>query len=194
MLTFLAGETTGSTVPWPDWTHSDDTLLQVARWMRVYHDAVAGFVPPAGALWRMGGRWRPGLIIGHNDAAPYNAVWRNGRLAGFFDWDMAGPVTADWDLAFAAFSWVPLHARHVVEREGFTDFAARPARLRRFLAEYGWTGRTDAFLAVVRDRITAHVTGLRELAATGEPLFGQMIAEGKDHDLEAALAGLDEIS
>jgi hypothetical protein len=30
------------------------------------------------------------LIVGHHDAAPWNALWRNGRLAGFVDWDTAG--------------------------------------------------------------------------------------------------------
>jgi hypothetical protein len=194
ILTFLEGETVGSRFPWPGWTHSDDTLLQVARWMRGYHQAVADFVPPAGAVWRMGGQWRSGLVIGHNDAAPYNAVWRSGSLAGFFDWDMAGPVPAEWDLAYAAFSWVPLHARHVVQREGFTDFGSRRTRLRRFLAEYGWTGTTEAFLPVVRARITALIARLRELAATGEPVFGQLIAQGGDADLATALAELDQVS
>lgn len=141
VLTFLPGETVGSRLPWPGWAHDAGTLVQVARWLRGYHDAVAGFVPPAGARWRMAGDWAPGLVIGHNDAAPYNAVWRDGRLAGFIDWDMAGPVSPGWDLAYAAFSWVPLHARRVVAREGFTDFAARPERLRRFLDSYGWACR-----------------------------------------------------
>jgi Ser/Thr protein kinase RdoA (MazF antagonist) len=99
--------------PWPAWTHAEDTLDQVACWMRTYHQAVADFVPPPDAVWREGGTWSPGLIIGHNDAAPYNAAWHQGTLAGFFDWGFAGPATPAWDLAFAAFSWVPLHARHV---------------------------------------------------------------------------------
>jgi hypothetical protein len=85
VLTFLAGETVGSARPWPGWVYAEDTLVQVARWVRSFHRAVADFVPPAGAVWRMGGQWAPGLIVGHNGAAPYNAVWRDGRLAGFFD-------------------------------------------------------------------------------------------------------------
>lgn len=201
VLTFLDGETVGSARPWPAWTHSDDTLLQVARWMRAYHDAVADFVPPPGAVWRMGGQWRPGLIVGHNDTAPYNAVWlagragwRAGRVAGFFDWDLAGPVTPEWDLAYAAFSWVPLHARHVVEREGFTDFGSRRRRLRQFLSEYGWSESAEAFLAVVRARLAALAASVRRLGVTGEPLFGQMIAQGADADLETALAQLHEVS
>ena len=98
------------------WTHAEDTLDQVARWMRAYHRAVADFVPPPGAVWREGGTWSPGLIIGHNDAAPYNAAWHQGTLAGFFDWDFAGPAAPEWDLAFAAFS---------------SGAPARPARCRR---------------------------------------------------------------
>jgi hypothetical protein len=64
VLDFLQGETTGSRKPWPAWTHADDTLDQVACWMRAYHRAVADFVPPRGAVWRAGGTWSPGLIIG----------------------------------------------------------------------------------------------------------------------------------
>ena len=165
----------------------------MARWLRGYHDVVADFVPPAGAHWRMAGDWAPGLVIGHNDAAPYNAVWRDGRLAGFIDWDMAGPVSPGWDVAYAAFGWVPLHARRVVTREGFTDFAARPERLRLFLAAYGWTGPPADFLGVVRDRIRAHVAGLRSLAAAGDPLFARIVSQGGVADLETALAELDHI-
>src|SRR6266851_1918404 len=151
--------------------------------------AAVDFAPPTGAVWRMGGQWAPELIVGHNDAAPYNAVWRDGGLAGFIDWDMAGPVTAVWDVAFAAFSWVPLHARHVVAREGFTDFEGRPRRLQLFLAEYGWTGPMPAFLEVVAARIRAHVTSLRGLAAH-DPLFARIVAQGAADNLETALAEL----
>jgi thiamine kinase-like enzyme len=37
--------------------------------------------------------WEPGLIIWHNDAAPYHAVWNEDGLVGFVDWDMVGPAT-----------------------------------------------------------------------------------------------------
>jgi len=193
VLTFVAGETIGSARPWPAWVYAENTLVQVARWMRSFHDAIADFVPPVGAVWRMGGEWAPGLIVGHNDAAPYNAVWRDGRVAGFIDWDMAGPVMAAWDVAFAAFSWVPLHARHVVAREGFTDFEGRPRRLQRFLAEYGWTDSVPAFLDVVASRIQAHVTSLRDLAAR-DPLFARIVAQGGADALDAGLAELDHFA
>jgi hypothetical protein len=55
VLTFLAGETVGSARPWPGWVYAEDTLVQVARWVRGFHHAVAGFVPSAQLVWRMGG-------------------------------------------------------------------------------------------------------------------------------------------
>ena len=127
---------------------------------------------------------------GHNDTAPYNAAWHQGTLTGFFDWDFAGPATPAWDLAFAAFSWVPLHAPHVVAAEGFTDFAARPGRLGRFLRTYGWTATETEFLAVVRARVQAHADGVRDLAAAGDEVFGRLLSQGVADDLDRALAEL----
>jgi hypothetical protein len=194
VLSFLPGEVVGTTRPWPAWAHSDDTLRQVGGWLRDFHAAMADFVPPADAVWREGGTWRPGLIVGHNDAAPYNAAWRGGRLVGFFDWDFAAPVTRDWDLAFTAFAWVPLHARHVVRAEGFTAFAERPRRLRMFLDAYGWSGPTEAFLDVVRQRVLASAEGIRRTAEAGDPAYRWMVEQGVDAALETAVEELRDSS
>jgi len=85
---------------------------------------------------------------------------------------------------------VPLHARHVVAAEGFTDFAARPRRLRRFLREYGWTATEAEFLEVVRARVQAHVDGVRSNAATGHEVFRRLLSQGVADDLDQALAEL----
>jgi hypothetical protein len=96
-----------------------------------------------------------------------------------------------WDLAFAAFGGVPLHARHVVAQEGFTDWGSRSARLRLFLAKYGWTGTTCEFLDVSRARILAHADGVRRLAAAGDSLFTRLVVQGVADDLDTVLAELD---
>ena len=80
VLTFLEAETIGHRKPRPAWVYAEDTLVQVARWMRGCHQIAAGFVPPPGAVWRQGGTWSPGLIIAHNDAATHNAAWHQGRV------------------------------------------------------------------------------------------------------------------
>lgn len=170
--------------------HSDEALRQVAGWLRELHDAVAGFVPSPGATWREGGTWRPGLIVGHNDAAPYNAAWSRGRLVGFFDWDFAAPVTPEWDLAFTAFAWVPLHARQVVAAQGFTAFARRPRRLRLFLDAYGWSGPVEAFIEIVRERVSASARGIRRTAAAGYPAYRRMVEHGVDAALDTAVKEL----
>lgn len=187
VLSFLPGEVIGTTRPWPSWVHSDDALRQVAGWLRDFHTAVASFVPPQDAVWREGGTWRPGLIVGHNDAAPYNAAWVDGHLVGFFDWDFAAPVTPKWDLAFTAFAWVPLHARHVVRAEGFTAFNDQPRRLRLFLDTYGWGGPVGQFIETVRQRVTASAEGIRRTAAAGDPAYQKMIEQGVDTALETAV-------
>ncbi|HET6910011.1 MAG TPA: phosphotransferase [Mycobacteriales bacterium] len=189
-LTYLIGETVGDLKPWPTWVHADETLIQVADWLRDYHHAVADFIPPADASWRLGGTWESGQIICHNDAAPYNAAWRNGRLAGVFDWDFAGPALPEWDVAFTACAWVPLHARHVATAEGFTDFSERPRRLATFLDRYGWEGEISDLLRVLDRRLEAHGNEVARLADAGDALFQRLVDRGVLRDVGIARAEL----
>lgn len=200
VLSFLPGATVGTARPWPSWVHTEQALVQVGAWLRGYHRAVADLVPAPGATWRTTARpWGPGDVVGHNDLGPYNAVWRPegapdgasaGALVGFVDWDFAAPCPPLWDLAHAAFSWVPLHARHVVAAEGFTDVAARPRRLRLLLAAYGYTGPVHEVLVALQDHLAAHSADLRRLAAAGDPLFGGLADSGVLDDLDRARAEL----
>lgn len=193
VLTYLPGETVGDRRPWPAWVHSDVALVDVAHWLRDYHRAVADFEPPAEATWREGARWQPGLVVAHGDTAPYNAVWHDGHLVGFVDWDMAAPMTPEADLAWVAFSWVPLHAAHVVAAEGFTDLAGRRGRLQRFLDEYGWPGSTEDVLDLVAARLEDQLRVMRATAASGDPAYRQMLDLGRDRDLEVALRELRDL-
>lgn len=190
VLTFLAGESIGRRKPRPVWVYAEETLVQVARWMRDCHQVVADFVPPPDVVWREGGTWAPGLIIAHNDATTHNAAWLQGTLTAFFDWDFAGPATPEWDLALTGYSWVPLHARHVVAAEGFTDFADRPRRLSLFLDAYGWPGTTGEFLDAVQARMTAHSGQIRDKAAAGDEAFARLLHQGVADAVDQALADL----
>jgi Phosphotransferase enzyme family len=201
ILTYLDGETVGTARPWPEWVRTTDALIQVGRWLRSYHDAVSDFTPRLDAVWRIGAhKWRPGDVIGHNDAAPYNAVWTPSsspgdaalaQLVGFIDWDFACPCPPIWDLAFTAFSWVPLHARDIVAAEGFSDFDARPRRLRLLLAAYGYNGPVRPVLETVRTRIAAHAQDVRDIAAGGDPLFARLLNSGSVAALDRAIIELD---
>ena len=141
VLTYLEGETIGAERPWPAWARSGAALAAAGRWLRAYHDAVRPFVPPPGSRW-FGDHddLRPGELIGHHDAGPYNAVWRDGALAGFIDWDLAGPMPAVRDLASVAISWVPLLPDARAALDGFDAPLDRAGRLRALLEAYGWDG------------------------------------------------------
>lgn len=162
MLTYLSGETIGERMPWPAWATADSMLVQVGRWLRRLHDLTAGFIPPAGEHWFIGGTMRPGLIIGHQDAAPYNAVVDGETLVGFYDWDIAGPSTREWDLAFSMLPWVPLASPGPAVEEQFR-------RVHLMLDAYGYDSDRNTFAAVVPDRARRQAAVIRQMAAEGDP-------------------------
>lgn len=180
ILTYLCGETIGDRDPWPAWAHSEAALTHVGAWARRLHDATATFVPPEGVTWFVAETWRPGLVIGHHDAAPYNAVWRDGRVVGFIDWDTAGPSSREVDLAFVALAWVPLSARRVAEERGFTAFDDRSRRLHLLLDAYGYGGDRSAFGAAIAGRARLNAAGIHRLAAGGDPMYVALLPGAAD--------------
>jgi hypothetical protein len=169
MLTYLPGETVGGKAPWPAWVYLDSTLVQVGRWLRRVHDATVSFVPPADETWFIGGAVQPGLIVGHQDAAPYNAVVDGDRLVGFCDWDIAGPSSREYDLALSALWWVPLCPPSAVEQLGFHDFDDRSRRLHLLLDAYGYDADRQEFGAVVVQRARRQAAVIRQMAGNGDP-------------------------
>lgn len=186
VLSYLEGETVGDRLPFPDTVRSDAMLADVGAWLRQLHDATATFVPHEGAIWFAGQAWQAGLVIGHHDAAPYNAVWRADRLVGFVDWDTAGPSSRELDLAFTALAWVPLSPPDFVAPQGFTDVAGRSRRLRLLLDAYGYAGDRTAFGAAVAARARVNAAGIRRLASTGDPTYRALLPVAQDFDRSAA--------
>jgi hypothetical protein len=194
VLTYVEGESVGNRRPWPAWVHSDNALAQTGRWLAAYHRLVEQYRPPADAAWReVHAAPGPGVVIAHNDAAPYNAIWATDQLIGFIDWDMAGPRHRDDDLAWTAFSWVPLHAEHVVRAEGFTDLGRRRARLSAFLRSYGSELGTADVLSRLDDLLAAQVELMARRAGSGDETYRRMIDAGRSDDLAAARAQLRDI-
>jgi hypothetical protein len=168
MLTYLPGEVIGDRVAWPAWVYADSTLAQVGQWIRRVHDATAAFTPPQDERWFTGRTMRPGWIVGHQDAAPYNAVMDGDRLVGFFDWDIASPSPREEDLAFSALLWVPLTEPGAGEQSGPQDLGERSRRLHLLLDAYRYDGdrRTLSTAIVLRARRQAGV--IRQLADAGD--------------------------
>lgn len=175
-LTFLAGETLGESWPWPDWLRSDDALRQVGAWLRGLHDATWTFRPGGDAVWFTGRAWQPGLLIAHLDASPWNAVWADGTLVGFVDWDTAGPSRREDDLAFSALTWVPLLTAEVAEPAGFGEPADRHRRFHLFLDAYGFAGDRATIRDAILARVERNVAVIRQLAEGGEPVFRRLLS------------------
>jgi hypothetical protein len=169
MLTYLPGETIGDRDPWPAWASTDSMLAQVGRWLRRVHDLTADFTAPADECWFIGGAMAPGLIIGHQDAAPYNAVVDGDRLVGFCDWDIAGPSPREWDLAFSAMSWVPLASPRDGTPLSDDDLRERSRRLHLLLDAYGYDGDRRAFAEVAPQRARRQAAVIRSMADAGDP-------------------------
>jgi aminoglycoside phosphotransferase (APT) family kinase protein len=104
-------------------------------------------------------------VICHNDLAPYNTVYESGRPVAFIDWDYAAPGTRAWDVAHAAWRYIPLSHDQPAERSA--------SRLRLFCDAYGLRERADLVEVIARRQQALHDT-IREFAARGVPAFVAM--------------------
>jgi Ser/Thr protein kinase RdoA (MazF antagonist) len=126
---------------WPDAWRSDEALGAAGRLLRGLHDAAHGFRTEH-ARWRLHDHpMQPGEIICHGDAAPWNAVYRDGLPFALIDFDSARPDTPLLDLASAAWHFVPLADARTAGVLGFGE-VAYGERLGVFLDAYGLADRT----------------------------------------------------
>jgi hypothetical protein len=157
----------------PEWIWSDVVLADVARSLRQWHDATAGF-DLTGSSWGLDARDPPEVIC-HNDFAPYNCVFRDGRLVGAIDFDVCAPGPRLWDIAYTAYRFVPLmpsldacDSPELGERSPFESFDTQ-ARLDTFLDAYSAAGvpvhfAPSAVIASTIDRLRALATWTTEHA------------------------------
>ncbi len=146
---------------------SDARLADLGGWAREYHRALAGFAHP--------GPWRfpppeHSEVIAHNDLAPYNVAFVGDRVAGVFDWDVAGPGTVLFELAHLAWCAVPLF-RPIAD-----DVAAR--RLQVLAEAYAGPSAT-AILDTVPARVGSVVDGIRAAIEAGDPGMRRLEAVGE---------------
>lgn len=156
----------------------DAQLADVGRWARELHEAVADL--EVAGPWRFFGVDSPS-VLAHNDLAPYNLCFEGDRLAGVFDWDLAGPSTPLLELAHLAWNAVPLF-RPVPATE-----AAR--RLGVLADAYGAVS-ARAVLAAVPERVGLAVDGIRTAVAAGDEQMRNLTLVGEPEGTERALAQL----
>ncbi|MCU1679095.1 MAG: aminoglycoside phosphotransferase [Frankiales bacterium] len=150
----------------------DSVLAEAVVWLRDFHDIVEGFRPDGPRTWR-GGESELGddQIVCHHDPGAYNWIIQSGHFVAMIDWDMAGPGRAIDDLAFLAWTGIPLYREIPVE-----DVARRLDLLVEAYGEWGPMTVLDAVVArmsTAADRIEAGQArgdqGFVNLAKLGEP-------------------------
>jgi ADP-ribose pyrophosphatase YjhB (NUDIX family) len=191
VLTYLDG-TVPNEEPWPAYVWSERTLVDVGHWLRRYHRAVEGYRPDDSARWwYRDGAPREGEIVCHNDLAPYNTVFVEERVAGIIDWDIAGPARPAWDLAFCAWSWVPLHHPDLTRSLGGPGEDAQAARLRALCAAYG-AGDPSTLLPTVIERVAASREAIEAGVVAGAEAMRALASAGHLEDMERTLGYLED--
>jgi Ser/Thr protein kinase RdoA (MazF antagonist) len=153
---------------------SDDAVAVTAVLLRGFHDAVASFLPPPGAVWREHYGELPNEIICHHDAAVWNLVVDGDGPRAFIDWDWAAPGPRLWDVAYCVSSVVPL-----TDTMPAYDAAARDLRLLAFCDAYGLSRDDRAALPdVIVERTWASHDFLSDRASAGEEPWRRLWADG----------------
>ncbi len=176
--------------PLPAYVWTPEALAGAARLLRGYHDATLDFDPGPDAHWQSTDP-DPARheVICHGDVAPYNMVYVEGAPRALIDFDWAGPGTRVWDLAYAAYRFVPLSYALDETPSGLTDPATRAQRLRAFCATYGDVA-PDAVLARVVPRLEWLCATITAQAAAGHRGFQRQLAEGHRAHYERELVAL----
>lgn len=159
----------GRTPPWTDWPEvlcSDDGVIQLGRLLRRYHDAVADFRPPPGAVWR-NPLATEGEIIRHGDFSPFNTTWVDDTVVGLIDWDFARPGRRIDDLAFLAWQLVPLQSEGRCQQYGLDPSTDLRARLTTLCDAYGGDYSPAAVVSAAIGVVQAEHDETAELAARG---------------------------
>jgi hypothetical protein len=150
---------------------SDGVLIAAAQLLRRYHDAASGFVPPNDAIWQL---VHPDPsrhdVICHNDFAWYNCIFRDGLPCAVIDFDIAGPGPRAWDVAYAAWRFVPLVP-------GWASLASLGRRLKLFCDAYGLDDRSEV-VDMIQERMMATRRLLLDGAAAGHAAYQALLAEG----------------
>ena len=121
--------------PWPD-----EALFLIGTMLRRLHEATASFRVPVDASWRpwFGRAFGSGSrVLGHCDTGPWNIVARAGRPVALIDWEKAGPVSRDVELAQACWLNAQLHDDDVASRVGLASPEAHAKQVRLLLDGYG---------------------------------------------------------
>jgi Ser/Thr protein kinase RdoA (MazF antagonist) len=181
-----------ATYPVPDFAWTDATLTAVARTLQAFHRAGRDFVAPADGRWQWPSR-EPAEVVRHNDFAPYNLLFEDGRLTGVIDLDLASPGPRTDDLGYAAYRFVPL----TDPANPDAPFPGRATQLRRLTAfcdAYGDPAIAPRdVLRAAAGKLAELVAFIRRSAAAGDPAQQAVLARGDVAIYERDIIHIDDL-
>jgi hypothetical protein len=185
-LTFIPGEV--GNYPLTPAMASDAALVDAARLLRGYHEESTIEPGWEDLSWRFRypdpDRWE---VVCHSDFAPYNLVFDGARPVGIIDFDVAGPGPRLWDIAYAAYRFVPLASDANCVAFGFGAEPERERRLALFLDAYGPDDLTG-LLEMVIERVEGLRDDILQRAAAGDPSVTTHLEEDHVGSYNADLA------
>jgi Phosphotransferase enzyme family len=136
-------------------------------------------VLPTGLSWQHPGLQGARTIICHNDVSSRKPVFRGGWPVAFLDWDLASPAPSAWDLAQAAWRFVPFSGDAGCARKGWPSPPDQGCRLRALCDGYGLSDpEREGFSGLVARRMEDTASGIKDLAAGGSPAHDLLVREG----------------
>ncbi|MED1055868.1 phosphotransferase [Bacillus mycoides] len=181
ILSFIEGE--AGNYPLKEYMWSNDVLKEIAKMLRLYHDAVSDFT--------LSDDWKPMdntpnkiEVVCHNDFAIYNIIFNNEKPVGIIDFDVAGPGPRLWDIAYTLYTCVPLSRVYYKETGAAVYYNSLQhadrikQRVKLFFESYKSDGIAEDYLEMVLLRLEGLCKYMKRKALEGDMNFQKMIDEG----------------
>lgn len=189
VVSFVEGDVYNGLLP--EEIRSEKVLRDVAKLIRSIHDLGADYLKAlkGDEPWMLP-CVSPLETMCHGDLAPYNMVFSKDVIQGIIDFDTLHPGPRLWDLAYAAYRWVPLMSEDNPE-----DFKPeeRRARLKAFLEAYGMPYEAKELLDWALIRLKTLMAYMRTQAALGNPEMIHACNQGHLQTYEKDIKAIEAI-
>ncbi|OTW89132.1 aminoglycoside phosphotransferase [Bacillus thuringiensis serovar cameroun] len=184
ILSFIEGD--AGNYPLKEYMWSNNVLKEIAKMLRLYHDAVSDF--PLLDDWKPMDHTPHNIeVLCHNDFAIYNIIFNNEKPVGIIDFDVAAPGPRMWDIAYTLYTCVPLSRVYYTESGEAVHYDSSQhagrikERVKLFAQSYDKDMDEDYFEMVLL-RLEGLCTYVKRKAQEGDGNFQRMIDEGHlDH-------------
>ncbi|WNB90990.1 phosphotransferase [Bacillus sp. NEB1478] len=180
ILTYMEGE--AGNYPLKTYMWSDESLIKIAKMLRLYHDAVSDF--PFDENWQpLDQTPKPLEIICHNDFAIYNIIFDKEEPVSIIDFDVAAPGPRIWDIAYTLYTCAPLSRFYHSEKGEQINYDSSvhanriKERVKMFFDSYGEEVK-QVFSEMVLLRLEGLCKTITRKANEGDIAFQKMIEEG----------------